>query len=321
MPYLVEKSTGFINEVVLGATSENGGTRTSVIKVGGESSLPYQSYEGANPNRPVIAAEIIDCMPKDWPESLKEAWGGCLENPAEWAKKAVENGADMVFVKLISLNPDNGGRSIEECVATVKEVLGAVGVPVAVSGCGIDELDKQLIPKLAEDCQGENLLIGLAKQDNYATYAAACMSYGHAVLSGSPLDINLCKQLHILLSEMNVPANRIVMDPSIGGLGYGLEYSYSVMERGRIGALQGDKMLSMPVLGFIGQESWKAKEASASEEEFPKWGDQKDRGILWEVVTATSLMQSGIDIMVMRHPEAMNIVKKQIDEVMMAVNA
>ncbi len=319
MPLLIEKSSGAINQVVLGATSENGGTRSHTLSVGGQGSLPFLSYEGANPNRPVIAAEVLDYNPKEWNACFQKVYGDALSSPAEWAKKAVEAGADMIYLKLLSVDPDNGGRSIEDCCKTVGEVLKAVSVPIAVQGCGVDEYDKPLLAKISEEYKGENLLIGLATQDNYATLVATCVANGHALIANSPLDINICKQLNILISEMNMPLDRIIIDPSIGGLGYGLEYSYSVMERGRIGALQGDKMLSMPVLGFVGFEAWKAKEANADIADFPKWGDQEERGVLWEAITATSLLQSGIDILVMRHPESMGIVKEQIDELMKAI--
>jgi len=319
MPFLVEKSGGTINQVVLGATGD-GGTRGNTITVGGQNSLPYQVYEGPNPNRAIVSVEIVDKKP-EWPATLMEAWGSVMDSPSAWAKKAVEIGAEMIHLKLLSASPDEGGRSIADCVATVKEVLGAVSVPLSVQGCGLDEIDKPLIQAVAEACKGENLLLGLATQDNYATFAAAALANGHSVLANSPLDINLSKQLHILLTEMNLPITRIVMDPSIGGLGYGLEYAYSVLERGRIGALQGDKMLSLPVFGFAGLEAWKAKEANASMDDFPKWGVQVDRGIRWEVVTATSLLQAGMDILVMRHPEALKTVKAHIDELMKEVKA
>ncbi len=321
MPYLVEKSSSGLAPVVLGATKENGGTRGYEITIGGQSSLPYQNYEGDAKNDAVIAAEIWDMYPDEWAQSLKDAWGDVLNDTVAWAKKAVELGADILNVRLLSANPDNGGRSVEDCVKTVGDILKAVECPIAVQGCGIDEFDKPLIAKVCEEFKGENLLIGLVKQENYATYVANAMANGHSIISSSPLDINICKQTNIMISEMNMPMNRVVIDPSIGGLGYGLEYSYSVMERGRIGALQGDKMLALPVIGFIGAEAWKAKEAVASEEEFPKWGSQEQRGLLWETVTATSLMQSGIDILVMRHPEAMRVVKAQIKQLAKAVQA
>ncbi|GHS94989.1 corrinoid/iron-sulfur protein small subunit [Synergistales bacterium] len=321
MPYLTEKSSGSISTVVLGATKENGGTRGYTLTIGGQNSLPFQNYEGVDPHRAVIAAEILDIEPVSWPDELKKAWGGVLGDPAAWAKKAVEGGADMVYIKLLSADPDNGGRSANDCAETVRAVLEAVPCPVAVQGCGVDEIDKGVISKVAEAFAGENLLLGLAGQENYATVTAACMVHKHTLISSSPLDINICKQINILISEMNMPMNRVVIDPSIGGLGYGLEYSYSVMERGRIGSLQGDKMLAMPVIGFIGSEAWKAKEAQAHESDFPKWGSEAERGVLWETITATSLLQAGIDILVMRHPDAINIVKAQIEALSQPVTA
>jgi acetyl-CoA decarbonylase/synthase complex subunit delta len=314
MPYLTEKSTNAISTVVLGATPESGGTRGYTLTIGGEGSLPFQNYEGADPHRAVIAAEVLDVEPVTWPDALKNAWGDALKDPAAWAKRALDEGADMVYVKLLSIDPEEGGRSAHECAETLAAILRAVPCPVAVQGCGIDELDKGLIAAVAEKFAGENLLIGLASQDNYATVTAACMVHKHSLISSSPLDINICKQINIMISEMNMPMNRVVIDPSIGGLGYGLEYSYSVMERGRIGSLQGDRMLAMPVIGFIGNESWKAKEANAGEAGFPKWGDAAERGVMWETITATSLLQAGIDILVMRHPDAIKIVKAQIGE-------
>ena len=321
MPFLCDKSSGAISPVVLGATSENGGTRTHTLTVGGADCLPFQHYEGNGENRPIVAAEVFDYDPVEWNASLRSAWGDVLSSPAAWAKKAVDLGADMIYLKLATIDPDSGNRSLEDCVATVGEVLKAVGCPVAVQGCGIDEYDKPLLAKVAETYKGENLLMGLATQENYATLTAACLANGHTLISSAPLDINICKQVNILIGEMNMPLDRIVIDPSIGGLGYGLEYAYSVMERGRIGALQGDKMLSMPVIGFVGAEAWKAKEAIALTEDFPKWGKQEERGVLWEAITATSLMQSGFDIMVMYHPDAMKAVKEQIDALMQPVNA
>lgn len=311
MPYLMEKSSGVINEVSLGANR-------GIVKLGGQGSLPYQSYEGANPNPAIVAIEVTDYAPTGWADTLEKAWGGVLSDPVAWAKKAVELGAQMIYLKLESLDPAKGGRSIADCVKTAEAVMKAVNCPLAVQGCGIDELDRDLMPAVAEACKGENLLLGLANQENYATLAASCLANGHSLISSAPLDINICKQTNILIGEMNMPLGSVVIDPTIGGLGYGMEYAYSILERGRTGALQGDKMLSMPVMGFVGQEAWKAKEANASEDDFPGWGNKEDRGILWEVVTATTLLQSGIDLLVMRHPAAMKTVQEHIKQLMAA---
>lgn len=312
-----ERNSGKVLNVVLGATKEQGGTRSHTITVGGESSLPFLHFEGETPNRPVIAMEVVDRAPVEWNGELKDVFKDVLGDPAAWAKKCVDEfGADMIFLRLQSADPDLGGSSAEKCVETVKSVLSAVGVPLAVVGCGIDEVDNKVISAVAEGCAGENLLLGHATQENYNTVAAACMVHKHTLIANSPLDINICKQLNILITEMGLPLDKIVMDPSIGGLGYGMEYAYSIGERTRIGTLQADKMLSLPTIGTAGFEAWKAKEANVGADEFPGWGDQQERGILWEAVTATSLIQSGLDILVMRHPEAVKLVRKNIDDLM-----
>jgi acetyl-CoA decarbonylase/synthase, CODH/ACS complex subunit delta len=318
---LKDRNSSKVAAVTLGATKEQGGTRTKTITIGGSSCLPFLHFEGETPNKPVIAMEVIDRVPEEWNDELKNVLGDCLNNPVSWAKKCVDEwGADLIFLKLQSADPEMGNRTAEECVKTVKDVLAAVGVPLAVVGCGIDEIDNKLIAAVAESCAGENLLLGFAAQENYNTIVAACMVHKHTVIAQSPLDINICKQLNILISEMGLPLERIIIDPSIGGLGYGIEYAYSIQERQRIGALQGDKMLAMPVLGTVGFEAWKAKESNVSEAEFPGWGDQAERGILWEAMTASALLQAGIDILVMRHPEAVKLVKKNIEDLMVVNN-
>jgi acetyl-CoA decarbonylase/synthase, CODH/ACS complex subunit delta len=318
---LKDRNSSKVAAVTLGATKEQGGTRTKTVTVGGASCLPFLHFEGETPNKPVIAMEVIDRVPEEWNDELKNVLGDCLNNPVSWAKKCVDEwGSELIFLKLQSADPEMGNRTVEECVKTVKDVLAAVGVPLAVVGCGIDEIDNKLMAAVAEGCAGENLLLGFAAQENYNTIVAACMVHKHTVIAQSPLDINICKQLNILISEMGLPLDRIIIDPSIGGLGYGIEYAYSIQERQRIGSLQGDKMLAMPVLGTVGFEAWKAKESNVSEAEFPGWGDQAERGILWEAMTASSLLQAGIDILVMRHPEAVKLVKKNIEDLMVINN-
>lgn len=312
-----ERNTGKVAVVTIGATKEQGGTRTSTIQVGGEASLPFLHFEGEVPHKPVIAMEVYDRVPDEWNDELKNALAGVIDSPAAWAKKCVEEmGADMIFLRLSSSDPELGNSSTEKCIQTVKDVLAAVGVPLAVLGCGISEVDNKVIAAVAEACVGENLLLGNATQENYNTIAAACMVHKHTLIAQSPLDINICKQLCILISEMGLPLDRVIIDPSIGGLGYGIEYAYSIQERGRLGALQGDKMLALPVLGTVGFEAWKAKEANVGADEFPGWGDQAERGILWEATTAAALLQAGMDILVMRHPEAVKLVRKNIDALM-----
>lgn len=314
---LKDKNTGKINTVTLGAKKDAGGTRTSVITVGGDTALPFLHFEGEFPCQPVIAMEVQSRAPRQWNETVKAPFAAVLDNPAAWAQKCVEEyGAELIYLKLAGADPDLENHTPEECVKTVKSVLAAVGVPLIVVGCGNEEKDNQVMPLVAEAAAGENLLIGVAEQENYKSVVAAAMVHKHNLIALTPCDINICKQLNILITEMGLPLDKIVIDPGAGGLGYGIEYTYSILERGRLGALQGDKMLSTPVIVTVGYEAWRAKEANAPECEFPAWGEQGERGILWEAMTATALLQGGVHIIVMRHPEAIKLVRKNIAELM-----
>lgn len=313
-----ERYQNKVGQVVIGATPDQGGTRTKVITVGGDGALPFLHFEGTVENRPVIAMEVTDIIPP-WNDVVKEQFGDVLDNPVAWAKKCVEEyNADLIYLKLIGANPDGENRSPEDCARIVKDILGAVGVPLVVTGCDDSEKDNEVMAAVAEAAAGENLLIGLAEQDNYKSITAAAMVHKHSVIARSPLDINICKQLNILISEMGLPLNRIVIDPMIGGLGYGIEYAYSIMERARLGALANDKMLSMPMICTVGYEANRAKEANALAEEFPGWGELQDRSILWETLTATALIQVGASILLMRNPAAVRLVQQNIADLMEA---
>lgn len=309
------KWVGSLNEVVIGATKEEGGTRTSKVTVGGEKTLPFLGYEGSTNNRPVVAMEIWDREPEDWPNPLMEALGDAVKSPAEWAKKCVEEfGAEMICLKLMGTHPDFGNASPQSAAAVVKSVLAATGVPLIIWGCDHNEKDNEVLPRCSEAAKGEKCLIGAVKEDNYKTLVSFCLADGHSLIGLSPIDINIAKQVNILVSEMGYPLDRVVMYPTTGALGYGLEYVYSIQERSRVAALGGDKMMSMPVICMVGQESWRAKEAKASAEEAAGWGDENTRGLFWEIATATALLQAGSDIMVMRHPAAMTAIKNVINK-------
>jgi len=317
VPEVREKWSNPISTVTLGATSEEGGTRTRVVKIGGESGLPFLHFEGATPNRPAVAMEVLDMPPADWPEALTEPFGEALSNPADWAKKCVEEfGADLICLKLQSIHPDFGDASPEQARETVQAVAQAVGVPLIVWGCDEDAKDNAVMPAVSQALKGEKALLGTVKEDNYRTLTACCIADGHNLITESPLDINIAKQVNILVSDMGFPLDRLVMFPTTGALGYGIEYAYSIQERGRLAALGGDRMMAPPVICMIGQEAWRAKEAKGTDEEVPEWGPQAERGPMWETITATTLLQAGADILVMRHPKAVAAVKKHIDALM-----
>ncbi|MDP2872445.1 MAG: acetyl-CoA decarbonylase/synthase complex subunit delta [Bacillota bacterium] len=313
-----ERYSSKVGTVTLGALPESGGTRTRTVTVGGDSTMPFLHFEGEMPNRAAVAFEVPDIAPP-WDESLKRFWGDVWGDPAAWARKAVEeHGADLICLKLLSPDPDLGGTGPEQCAEVTRAVLGAVGVPLIVIGCGIADIDNVVMPAVAEAGAGENLLLGTATQDNYKTLTAACMVHKHNIVALSPIDINICKQLNILINEMNLPLERIIIDPTVGALGYGIEYTYSIMERIRLGTLQGDRMLSMPVICNIGYEAWRAKETKAPAEDFPGWGDAIERGTLWEAMTATLFLQAGGHIFVMRNPEAVGLLRGHIDQLMVS---
>jgi len=311
-----ERYTTKVGELTIGATKAEGGSRTSTVTVGGDSTLPFLHFEGEIPHRPAIAMEVWDIVPQ-WNAELMKNVADVAGDPAAWAKKCVEKfGADLIYLKLNGADPERGNASPEACAATVKKVLGAVGVPLIVVGSGVDEKDNEVMPAVAEAAAGENLLLGVAKQDNYKTLTAACMVDKHNIIAQSPIDINIAKQLNILINEMNLPLSRIVIDPSVGALGYGIEYTYSIMERMRIGALTGDKMLSMPIICAIGYEAGRAKESNAGADLFPGWGDQAERTVLWESMTAASFVQAGGHIFVLRHPRSVELVKRSVAHLM-----
>jgi acetyl-CoA decarbonylase/synthase complex subunit delta len=311
-----EKWTGSIREVTLGATADEGGTRTKTVTVGGQNTLPFLHFEGDTPNPPVIGIEIQDSYPADWSEALLEAWGDVVNDPAAWAKKAEELGADVIVLKLRGVDVDGNPATGEQAAAAIKAVLGATGLPIVVCGPGQAEADNDLLVAVAEAAPGEKLALGLCEDKNYRTIVAAALAHEHLVIASSPIDVNLAKQVNILISDMRLPLERVLMDPTTGALGYGIEYTYSVMERLRIAALTGDGMTQQPMICFAGEESWRQKESRATDGIPEEWGDFEKRGITWELVTATALLESGADILVLRHPKTVNVVRDTIDKLM-----
>jgi acetyl-CoA decarbonylase/synthase complex subunit delta len=313
LPALTESYAAAINVATLGATRDQGGTRTIACQIGGAKTLPSMTPDGNVGNKTLVAMDVLDVAPEAWPDVLKAPFGDVLADPAAWAKKNVEEfGADLICLKLDGVDPDGANRSAEDAVATVKAVLAAVGVPLIIWGCGIDAKDNEVLPKVSAAAHGERCLLGPAKQDNYKRLAASCIADGHNLICLAPLDINIAKQVNTLVTEMELPADRIVMFQTSGALGYGIEYAYSIQERQRLAGLQGDKMMMMPVICDAGHESWRAKEAKTPDAEGAVWGPQAQRGPMWEATSAIMLINAGCDIVRMRHPRAVAAVKKAL---------
>lgn len=307
-----DKWPGNIREIVIGATSAEGGTRTKTVTIGGGTTMPYLQFEAPTKNKPLIAIEIKSRKPEDWSPLLTEAWGDAMDDPARWAKRAEEAGADLIVLALPIED------SVEDAVKAVKSVLGTTGLPLIVWGPGQAEKDNELLVPIAEAAKGEKLVLGICEDKNYRTIVATAMANGHLVQARAPMDVNLSKQLNILISDMGMPKDRILMDPTTGALGYGIEYGYSVMERLRLAALQGDAMTQFPMIVTPGFEAWKTKESKVGDGVPEAWGDWKARAIHWETITALSLVESGADILVLRHPESVKRIKEAIEELVAA---
>jgi acetyl-CoA decarbonylase/synthase complex subunit delta len=314
VPEIAESFTGSVNRVTLGATKDNGGTRSSTVTVGGARNVVYGGSFEDTSEKPVIAMDVIDTKPEDWPEPLAEPYKDVMDSPSDWAKKCVEEfGADLICLKFDGIHPDKADKDAAHAVKVTEEVLKAVSVPLVLWDSGNDEKDNQVMPKVSEAAKGESCLLGAAAEDNYKSLTAVALADGHNIITAAPLDINIGKQVNILVSDMGFPLERIVMFQSTGALGYGIEYSYSIQERQRLAALSGDKMMAMPIICDVGFESWRAKEAKLADA--PGWGDVQDRGPMWEATTAVCLLQAGTDIIRMRHPKAVTVVRDFINQI------
>ena len=288
---------GAIRTVTLGSGSRR------PLTVGGGNGLPLHTFEASFPHRPALALEITDVAPPRWIDTVRQPWNGVLGQPAAAALRAVDEfGADLVMLHLVGTHPDRGNRSPQDAAADVRAVLDSVPVPLIVKGPGAGPKQNDVLARVAEACQGEGLALHSACQEEYKTLAAVAVAYGHVLVAESTIDMNIAKQLNILLADASMDLRRTLIDPLTGGLGYGLEYTYSVMERIRLAALGGDAMLSSPMICLVGEEAWKAKEVKVS-----------GGGVHWEVATALALIEAGAEVLVLRHPESLARLRQQVD--------
>jgi acetyl-CoA decarbonylase/synthase, CODH/ACS complex subunit delta len=293
----VESYQGKVREVTIGKGAK-------AIKIGGENALPFHVFdEGSIPNPPRFALEVYDTKPEGWAEWVLEPFKDVVSDPVKWAVKCVKNfGADMVCLQLVSTDPAGKDTSPEEAAALTKRVAEAINVPLVVYGSGDDKKDARVLPKVAEVCKGENLLLGPAVKENYEVVGKAVLEYGHTLIAQTPLDINLMKELNIKLGKF-FPSDKIVIDPLSSALGYGMEYSFTLMERTKqAGIMFKDAMTQMPIIANLAGECWKTKEAK----------ENKNQGVLWEGITALSLLLAGANILVLRHPETLRLVRETV---------
>jgi acetyl-CoA decarbonylase/synthase complex subunit delta len=300
------KYSGKINEVPIGAQKR---------MLGGQTAYSFHTFEGTFPNKPVTALDVWDYDPSaEWASALAEAYQGVMNDVGAWAKKAVEYGADIVVLHLKSSDPNDRNTGPAEAVSAVQKVLDAVDVPVIVFGVDNKDKDVETLAAVAEKFANRNLILGPVTEKNYKQIGAQALAYGHTVIARTPIDVNLAKQLNILLAGLGLTQDKIIVDPTTGGLGYGMEYGYSVMERIQMAALvQQDDNLQQPLISFFGEDVWKTKEANLPTEANPTLGNATCRGVLMEVTEAVAVLGAGVSILSMRHPASVQIVRQYID--------
>lgn len=300
---------GKIKEITLGAGEK-------AVTIGGANSYPFYLFEGEMVNKPRIAMEIYDSPPEDWAEAALEPFADVVNDPVAWANKCInEYGAEAICLQMVSTDPNGQDKPAAEAAEVAKKVADAISVPLIVWGTANHDKDTELLRHVSELCQGKSLILGPLEEGDYKKIGASAIGYGHTVIASSPIDINLAKQLNILMGNLGVPDDKIVIDPTVSSIGYGIEYAYSVIERIRMAALaQQDERLQFPIICNIAKETWKAKEAKLTTEEAPTLGDAKKRGILLEAMSALVLLMAGGDMAIMRHPEAVKLVKDMIAE-------
>lgn len=306
----VQKSSGKINEVVIG-------TGEKAIKLGGENVLPFYSFDGDTGNVQKVGIEINDIYPESWIDCYKEMYKDVANDPAAWAKYVQDNTeADFVCLRFVGADPNADDKSPEECAEIAKKVADAIDLPLVVAGCGVAEKDGKVFAKVAEALEGKNALILSAVEDNYKEVgAAAGLAYGQKVGAESSVDINLAKQMNVLLTQLGVKSENIVMNIGCSAVGYGYEYVASTMDRIRLAAFnQNDKQLQIPIITPVSFEVGHVKEAIADEADQPEWGCNEKRSIAMEVSTATGVLVGGSDAVILRHPESVKTIKSFISE-------
>ena len=307
--HYTKEYTGAIREASLG----NG---DKAITVGGTNTLPFQLFEGKMGNKPLIAMDILDVAPDEWPETLTRHFADVLDNPTAWAQKCVNHyQAEAICLSLVSTDPNGMNRPASEAAKTAGQVINAVDVPIIIWGCGNAEKDTESLREITAMIGDKKVCLAPLGDTNYRSLGATAMAFGHPMVAASPIDVNLAKQLNILLENLGVSLNNVLMDPSVGALGYGIEYTYSVMERIRLAALtQKDEKLQVPFICNLGREVWKAKECRLPSDAL--LGDQEKRSVMMEAITASCMLMCGGDVLIMRHPQAISLAKSLINGLM-----
>ena len=300
-----ESCTGIIREVSLDEGEK-------ALTVGGSSTLPFHLFEGDMPYVPRVAYDVLDSEPEDWPDVLGKYYSDVSSDPVAWARKCIDDyGAEAICLSLVSTDPNGMNRPSSEAAKKAQSVIEGVDVPVILWGCGNAEKDTETLREVTNLVGNRKVCLGPLSDANYRSLGATAMAFQLPVVASTPIDVNLAKQLNILLENLGLSLDQVLMDPSIGAVGYGIEYSYSVMERIRLAALtQQDEKLQVPFVCNLGREVWKTKECRLPSD--THMGDQERRGVLMEAVTASTLLLAGGELMVMMHPKAVALTQALI---------
>ena len=292
------------------------GTGDKAVKLGGVNVLPFYSFDAPIENAPKIGIEITDAGIAAYPQKgLQEFYAGCT-TPAEMAKKVEQmHGASFVCLHFEGADPNGENKPVADCVEIAKSVAEATTLPIVIMGCKNIEKDAELFSKIAEALQGKNILVLSAREEDYKTVGASvALAYNQKVGAESAVDINLAKQLNVLLTQLGVAPSSIVMNAGSAAAGYGYEYVASTLDRIRAAALaQSDDQLQMPIITPVSTETWNVKEAIMSEADMPEWGDAEERGIEMEITTAAACLAGGSDAVIMRHPAAVKAIATMIE--------
>lgn len=273
------------------------------VRVGGENALPFHDFEGCFPNPEGLALEVPDAEPEGWAPEVLASYGDAVSDPALWARKCAEQfGANIIFLRLLSTDPAGRNASAQEAARTARKVADACGKPLIVWGAGDEEKDAQVLSEVARACSGKNLLLGPVLKQNYAQIAGAALDHGHGIVAQASMDANLTKELNIALCKF-FPADRIVVDPTSSALGYGLEFTFSIIERiKQFGLADRDNMMQMPILADIGIDCWRTKEAR----------ENREQGILWEAITGMAFLLAGANLVILRHPASLGTLREMV---------
>ncbi len=280
------------------------------VQMGGEKVWPLYAFDGPLTNPPRVGVEVTDLGATYWNEGLHSSYADCSDVASMVEKAAAIPGAEFVCLTFEGADPIGENKSIEECIALAEEIAEKCPLPLSIAGCGNVEKDEELLQKLAETLQGRNVLFLSATEDNYkAVGTGVALAWGQKLVAESAVDINLAKQLNLLLGQLGVPNSSFAMNIGEAAAGYGFEYVASTMERVKAAALaQNDEALQVPIITPVGKDAWNTKETLASEEEYPQWGPSEKRGIYMEIVTAAACLAAGSNAVILRHPQAVSTI-------------